>query len=210
MPIIRWPDTFVKWERANDNSIFGCPRKFRERLSRRGYVWLGSGYYSCVLGKEGSDRVIKICRDIDGGSWFNYILWANANGYAGTYAPVVYSWKVYNDKFGVAVMERLKGVEHEDDSYVLPMIVEASAKYDNKMAHKMLDFASPGMAKFVQDLKEAKLGRLDLHGGNFMARNDGTLVATDPISNSLEEKKIVDIPLRWKSTQTNKSSVRSL
>src|SRR5258705_4232165 len=72
-------------------SPFKCPFNFIERLEKRGYKVLGRGAYSTVLGKEGSNRVIKVSRSLD--DWIDYIQWGAANGYAGNFVPRVYSWK---------------------------------------------------------------------------------------------------------------------
>src|SRR5882672_10391646 len=60
-------------------------------LEKKGFKRLGAGAYSTVLGKDGSDKVIKVSRSLD--NWIDYIQWSAANGYAGNFAPRVYSWK---------------------------------------------------------------------------------------------------------------------
>src|SRR5258705_9757333 len=72
-------------------SAFKCPFNFIHRLEKRGYKVLGRGAYSTVLGKEGSERVIKVSRSLD--DWIDYVQCGAANGYAGNFVPRVYSWK---------------------------------------------------------------------------------------------------------------------
>ncbi len=41
-------------------------QSFVRGLARRGFVELGSGYFSFVYAKPGSERVIKVCTSPDG------------------------------------------------------------------------------------------------------------------------------------------------
>src|SRR5438105_2456974 len=79
--------------------------KLYDRLIKRGYQEIGSGYFSVVLAKPGSDKVIKICNTPDRS--LDFVIWAAKHGYAGSLAPRVYSYKQYEDGTYTAVMERL-------------------------------------------------------------------------------------------------------
>src|SRR6266481_1209137 len=122
----RWGYTFE----TPKKSVFKCPFNFIAKLESRGYKILGRGAYSTVLGKEGSDKVIKVSRSLD--NWIDYIQWSAANGYAGNFAPRVYSWKRHpgskplrdwesNNDWSVAVVERMAGcvTEPEQDMSLL-------------------------------------------------------------------------------------------
>jgi hypothetical protein len=76
---------------------------YENKLRARGYQLLGKGLYSNVFAAPKSDKVIKVA-DMD--EWPRYILWATKNGYAGNFAPKVYSLK-FHDGYYVATMERL-------------------------------------------------------------------------------------------------------
>ena len=59
---------------AEYKSPFEGAYAFIHFLQKRGYKNLGSGAFSTVLGKEGSDRVLKVTRSND--NWIDYIQWA--------------------------------------------------------------------------------------------------------------------------------------
>jgi len=176
-------------------SVFSSKRSFVEALTKRGFVAIGNGMYSQVLAKPGSDRVIKVgAYD----SWIDYVLWAHKAGYGGTFAPKVYSYKSYsgateqygNTKFYVAVMERLdktlRQVPREHDYKYLHQLFEQAVGYKHRMSLTLADLAIPGLGRFATDFTIANdkdlFSGLDLHGGNFMLRSDGSLVLTDPVA----------------------------
>lgn len=177
--------------------VFDNGRTFIARLEAKGWTTLGSGAFSTVLAKGESKKVIKVIRRQDG--WIQYIKWANDNGYAGTFAPKVYSYKQVKGKdhdFAIASMERLPStlgrLKYSHDAHVVESLLHPAAN-DNQLARTLLDLAVPGLREFNQKLRD-KFSGLDLHGGNFMVRDNGELVFTDPVS-SVEDE---DIPARLK------------
>src|SRR5688572_8016831 len=92
-------------------SAFSGAHAYGARLLKRGYERLGAGCFSTVYAKPGSDRVLKVTSVPD--NWIDYIMWASENGWAGKYAPRVYSYKRYpvptdREFFSVAVVERME------------------------------------------------------------------------------------------------------
>lgn len=166
--------------------VFDNGRTFIARLEAKGWKALGSGAFSTVLAKGESTRVLKVTRRPDG--WINYIKWANDNGYAGTFAPKVFSYKYIQGKegnnFSIASMERLPStlghLKYTHDAHVVESLLHPAAN-DNQLAGTLLDLAVPGLREFNQKLRDT-FGHLDLHGGNFMVRDSGELVFTDPVS----------------------------
>lgn len=172
-------------------SAFDSGHAFAAALEKKGFKKLGSGSFSMVYAKEGSDKCIKVCYRLD--AWMDYISWAAKKGYCGTFAPRVYSYKYFKgkgDPFYLAVMERLdKETGAIDDSHPQAFAYRAftwgyrSPKaYANDNYKKCLEIMNPGMSVFVKDFAEFALTRHpDIHQGNFMVRKDGSFVATDPI-----------------------------
>lgn len=177
-------------------SPFESGYAFVHFLEKRGFTIIGSGAYSKILTKGDSRRVIKVCRSPD--MWIDYILWANKQGYAGGFAPRIFSYKYFPGKdntngtknpFYVAVVERMeKTASRLENSHGLTFIhhlFNYSVQYDNDNATAVIDLVLPGIGKFAGDFKE-QFGKndLDLHGGNFMVRSDGTYALTDPLAGS--------------------------
>lgn len=189
-------------------SAFDNAEAFEQKLKKKGFKKLGGGCFSSVWGKDGKDRVIKVTGRPDG--WMNYILWAAQNGYCGTLAPRVYSFKVYpgivypeaaNDNkdpkkekkkkerkpesFSVAVVERLEktlgDTKPNEDIALVPGLIQYAAS-GNKTAAETANKLVPGVTVFMDKMKsDLAQYRFDLHYGNFMLRKDGSFVVTDPI-----------------------------
>lgn len=180
------------------------PHRFIERLQRRGFQLLGAGAFSSVLGKPGSNRVIKVGRSPPEG-WIDYVMWADAAGYAGSFAPKVYSIKVHEDTFigprqmweqadqswYVAVMERLdctlSNDRRETGRDVTRKVMREMSNIINGGFGGQPDRAAlhthcPGAEAFADALRASQLSMgWDLHDGNWMLRGDA-IVLTDPIS----------------------------
>lgn len=175
-------------------SRFESGYAFVHFLEKRGFTIIGSGAYSKILAKGDSKRVIKVCRSPD--MWIDYVLWANKAGYAGGFAPRIFSYKYFPGKdntngsknpFYVAIVERMeKTASRLDYSHGLSFIHSLfylSIHHDNDNATAVIDLVLPGIGKFANDFK-GHFGKndLDLHGGNFMVRSDGTYALTDPLA----------------------------
>ena len=156
--------------------------KYCDFLEKKGFVQLGSGAYSVVYAKPKSDRVIKVIRTRD--NWIDYVVWANKEGYGGNLAPKVYSYKDYED-FAVAVVERMKttlsGYREHDEQIVIGL-VHSYVYSNNVLAGVLAHEIAPGISDFLAGVKKNVYGRLDLHGGNFMLREDGSICVTDPVA----------------------------
>lgn len=168
-------------------------------LKKKGYELLGSGMFSQVLAKPGSDRCIKVGRN-DG--WPKYILWAHANGYLGTYAPMVYSIKGF-DGWYMASMERLVTTVSQcrrDNAKFLGC--EASViqelHYNLKEAVQyQINFKNcpEGWQEFAEKIRLEHIVD-DCHDGNWMLRKDGHMVLIDPSSTGH------NVPKRFRSSTT--------
>jgi hypothetical protein len=188
--VMTGPDTFGLFHQvkpANDNkSAFHDGLSFCHRLEKKGWKLLGSGAHSRVLAKGDSKKVIKVGCSAD--NWMRYVLWGRKHGYEGNFVPKVHSYKYFKGKdrpFYVAVVERMErcssGCHKEKDSVLLGLFRTA---YDNDHARAAMNFLHPGCGDFSDRLYKAandnKWG-MDIHGGNFMVRKDGSWVATDPV-----------------------------
>ncbi len=190
--------TSRKLREVNDTSV-RTPYGFIYRLTKRGYKILGRGAYSTVLAKDGSDRVIKVTRSMD--NWIDYCLWAAKAGYAGNFAPKVYSWKSYKDngdmwredrRWSVAVVERMHETLNADSEASKDFQVLGALQYHvkNILAQVYMDDMVPGSAKFFVDL-HTKFYASDICGKNMMVRKDGTFCVTDPVcgTSQIEKKR---------------------
>jgi len=187
-------------------SAFESGRAFGSYLRKRGFIQLGSGAFSTVFAKEGSDRVIKVTNNPD--NWIDYVQWAAQNGYAGTYAPKVFSYKKIGD-FTVSVVERMekpaRDIRPQEDLAFVDHLASYYLTHNNTVAGVFLDELLPGMCDFLTKLrkefiKDPDKERLDMHGGNFMVRKDGSYCFTDPVcgkskttSNRLKAKDFVSL-----------------
>lgn len=173
---------------ANNKCVrLGSADSFGNALEERGFERLGRGCFSTVYGKPGYDRVIKVTHRLD--TWVDFAQWAGRVGFAGKYAPRVFSFKEIKGKFAtfyVSVVERLDrtlwSVGREEDARVAHDLANSYLSYDNTLAGCLLEDIQPGMASFLQGLKTRFGGGLDLHGENWMVRKDGTLVLNDPVT----------------------------
>lgn len=175
-------------------SPFESGYAFIHFLKKRGYKYLGSGAFSTVLGKENSDRVIKVTRSND--NWIDYIQWAAKKGYCGGFAPRVYSYKEIKTKregsFFVSVVEKMeKTSSHlkvQEDNVLVSTLLGYHSR-GNILAGCFLEELIPGIVSFETELRkefskpneDGERCRLDYHGGNFMVRKDGSFVFTDPV-----------------------------
>lgn len=177
---------------------FKSSKHFAHFLKKKGFETLGNGYYSSVYSHPKSDRVIKVMHKTEEDGWLSYVKWAAKEGYIGTHAPKVYSYKWVKTKgndeqkgFGVAVMERLEKTvgmcRRREDTRFLREAFDYAME-GNSLATQLLEQRCPGMTRFGILLKEKFAGHLDMHGGNYMVRKDGTLVVTDPVSSMKQEK----------------------
>lgn len=161
--------------------------RYIKHLLKHGYHLLGSGCYSQVFGKPGSDRVIKVNTRPD--DWLDYVLWGAKAGYAGTFTPKVYSYRVLGDFTYIAVVERMAMTVDEmrpteplarDWWDIRRTITQQGDSQEKQNAETLV----PGISKFGRELCNHLRGSLylDLHTGNAMLRHDGSLCITDPVA----------------------------
>lgn len=160
--------------------------EYENKLRARGYQLIGSGLYSNVFATPKADKVVKV-GDMD--EWPAYILWATKSGYAGTFAPKVFSLK-FHDNYYVALMERLVctiahiggyGDQTARNSEQVQLYTTVIGNRDT--SNEAIDFVA-----FVQDMRKAG-HHGDLHDQNVMVRHDGQVVVTDPVSGSFSSSR---------------------
>lgn len=185
------------WNEVN-YKVFDNAHGFALALMKKGFKKLGGGAHGSVYVKENSKRVIKVLSH-PGDGWIDYIRWASEKGYAGSFAPKVYSYKYIKGKihdFALASMERmdktLRDVKCSHQMAFMNGLFNYAVAHDNDNAKKLLDFAVPGMANFSDQLKVRFKQGWDFHDGNFMVRADGTLAVVDPVAgidtNNVQER----------------------
>ena len=154
---------------------------FENGLIRKGFTRLGAGAYSVVYAKGDSDRVIKITRRAD--NWIDYCKWAAEEGYAGTFAPRVFSYKKIGS-YSVAVVERCSTLQRDVDRKAPEAVVSGLVPYalkNNETAKLLLDLVQPKLPEFLDAFNKRFPKGQDLHGGNIMFRKDGSMCYTDPV-----------------------------
>lgn len=178
--------------------------QYIEKLEKRGYRVLGKGAFSTVLARPGSAKVIKVGRNMD--AWPDYVLWAAKAGFAGTWAPRLFSFRRHKGhmcEFYVAVIERLDAVVATLEDYKKPTqhplvavqsnlssflyAVQRTATAifsDCYMAGAIeADKLKPGALRFALAMAQWRnsIGAgFDLHSNNWMVSGD-RLVCTDPV-----------------------------
>lgn len=205
IPCVSWNEPKAP---AQPRKTFSGADAFGLHLLRRGFVKLGSGAYSTVYAKPGQKRVIKVTRYQD--NWIDYVLWAAKHGYAGNFAPQVYSWKKFkyakvedaynwrnndNTEWSVSVVERMKETLNGESKQVQDMkIIEYlhyPASRGNVLAQLYCDDVAPGVAKFITDLHK-EFHASDVYAKNMMIREDGTFCVTDPVcgQSSVDKRRL--------------------
>lgn len=163
---------------------------FEQGLKKHGFELLGHGYYSKVYAKPGNNRVLKVTKADD--NWYDYISWARESGWAGKFAPMVYSYKKVSfkgDTFFLASMERMSSdvgrLRPKDGPSFYTTLVQFH-QFGNPLAKQMIRSYNPDLHQFLDDFFEKfkDEGRFDLHGGNMMIREDQSFCLTDPICGS--------------------------
>lgn len=172
--------------------------KFEIFLRKKGFHLFGSGYFSRVLGHPSSDKVVKILNKPNEDGWVDYIKWANEQGFGGSFAPKLYSYKFIKDgNYAVAVMEKLDKtfyamVNHkkEEKSFIhkiefLHSALEHGIYKHNETALSVAELLQPGYRKFAEAFVN-KFARgsgyhYDMHQKNWMICKD-RLVMSDPLS----------------------------
>lgn len=159
-------------------------RAYIAALVKRGFRKLGTGMFSQVLHKPGSDRVIKV-NGYAGGIdvWPEYVYHANKRGFGGAEAPRLYALKRYNG-FCVAVIERLAytladGSDHYKDYGKYEALRERGFELTGMVANHYKR-ATPFQC-FLDDFIQAVMPNMDLHFNNVMVQGD-RVVLTDPFT----------------------------
>lgn len=209
------PELVAKLKTSSDKKpskpitgVFASAAAFGAALEKRGFRRLGSGAYSTVYGKDGYDRVIKVSRCLD--NWIDYVAWASKAGYAGTFAPKVYSWKRFftgkerkthplfgysrwdETEWSVAIVERMKETLNADsqlarDFRIIERIHDLAAR--SVLAELVMEEIIPGVGKFFKDLHK-NFYASDVYGKNLMIRSDGTFCVTDPVCGTITTEAI--------------------
>lgn len=195
-------------ETKTRKGIFASARAFCSALEKRGYKLLGSGAYSSVYGKDGYDKVLKVSRCLD--NWIDYVAWASSNGYAGNFAPRVFSWKRFKNpdvqrrkfdyfygrwdesQWSVAVVERMVETVKEDSKLSQDFkIIERLHDLADKsiLAELVVDEIVPGVGKFFKDLHK-NFYASDIYSKNLMVRKDGSFCVTDPVCGRIKTEAI--------------------
>lgn len=150
-----------------------------------GCKYLGSGSTATVFEIPWApDKVIKCGRRDDG--WLGYCTWAEREGYAGTFAPKLFSYKQDKEGSYVALMERLQesykhnqpGKEKELDNIILTAGRLFAPQFYNR---KPVPTEYTPFIERLYRLVKTNGGFEDVSRSNIMWRaSNNMLVFTDP------------------------------
>ncbi len=196
-------DTDLAVEQTEPTMRWSDGYHFGEALVRRGFERIGSGDFSAVYAKANSDRVIKVNRTPD--NWLDYVVWATKAGFAGGFAPKVYSYRYidgYDATFYVAVVELLDDEIANIDHQRPDLFRECSLLSDYMRGYNGVtsDMLHPDSARFGDELRANISGPLDLHFRNWMVRADGTICLIDPITERASSLDGLSAPPRMRSS----------
>ncbi len=150
-------EVVLKWQAANEGNEQNR-QACRSALAAAGFKVLGAGFYGFVVeGPAGSEFVVKVCIDSNDG-YPMYAKWAKANPMPGI-IPVWIAERITDTCF-VAVLPRLKDMEDCNQKYQPYAVAAREAVFD-------------ALGGFANE---------DLHNGNWLQCEDGTIVISDPFS----------------------------
>lgn len=185
---------------AHWSDTFKTPERFMSKLQKRGFKRLGSGAYSTVWGKPGSDKVIKVCRRAESDGYPMFAAWAHAN--PSPYLPRIHSFKRHADWY-VVVLDRMEQTvsatsREEGLREATGMLWEYTRTGGGNRKAGVLRqaimnavFTSlPGIKEMLEALHDEfeGLAHFDMHDENWMLSKDGQLVLIDPLSGANSEK----------------------
>ncbi len=164
--------------------------EYENKLAGLGCQVIGNGLYANVFSvPHRSDLAIKVA-GCD--PWPDYIRWATKAGYAGKFAPKVYSLKFHSDYY-VAIMERLvctvREIRFTDKGDYRDIRTDQLTLYNQFSGYgrgEKDETAAPDFIAYVAQLRHHQFYG-DMHDGNVMVRHDGQLVITDPVSGGSSE-----------------------
>jgi hypothetical protein len=183
----RWQDTFE------------TPERYLAKLLKRGFKRLGSGAYSTVIGKPGSDKVVKICRRAESDGYPMFAAWAHAN--PSPYLPRIHSFKRHADWYVVVLdrMEQTVSATSREDGFreatnlLWEYTRNGGARREGAIRKAIMEavFTSlPGIKDVLEALHKEfdGLAHFDMHDENWMLSKSGQLVLIDPLSGANSEK----------------------
>jgi hypothetical protein len=143
-----------------------------DKLRQAGIVVLGSGCFGSALLSPCGGFVLKVCwQEFDG--YPIYARWAKAN--PGPHIPAIFYTAQIGKTF-VAAMPLLAELSTDQEIEVL--------EQRTRGLHNAPDDADTELAKAIRRVKWelGDLCSLDMHTGNFLADQNGTIYITDPFS----------------------------
>lgn len=161
-----------------------------ERLLNMGWESLGEGSNAVVYGKDGFDYVIKTVFEVED-TWvsFAHLCMTNEKARLNPFFPKIHRLFVSKDGSVVAIMERL--------AYTMSQLYNGGeiigSRSKNEINNEYGNFSWAVDSKTIRgadlspEAKEAvrilldNYEDFDLHGENFMVRQDGQLVVIDPV-----------------------------
>ncbi|QGH74614.1 hypothetical protein KNU84_gp090 [Bacteriophage DSS3_VP1] len=167
--------------------FFQEPREAIEEWSNS----LGCGMYSEVYPSTKEDFVIKIGNDIHDDGWLHYALRCIETNSKYSFMPTIKKLLVdFNSKEFFGVIERLEPLkgdyEEKPDIWIQYDMGDRSVLQSKLYSSELPKDVMDEMVEFLDGESEATKHhdpfRLDAHHDNWMTREDGSFVLTDPFS----------------------------
>lgn len=198
-------------ERTLKNTAWNSPTELIKWLKTNGFQKLGGGVFAAAYAKPGHNRVVKVSNRQDD-CWIKFAQWSmtKTNNKHLPKIPWIKRYqgkrKGKATEFFITIIERLNPLTNKaisqitDPGVLFGLMHYANLDYDTEESIEQAMSKQPNPKIFQSNRLAAKLRNhpfiraieqvnslsgdcwSDLHSGNLMVRNDGTVIITDPIA----------------------------
>lgn len=186
---------------TNDFGDNQLPTKLHDWLLDHNFSEIGNGQFSVVYGSPTEKFVVKVNNGLYDGAYLDFIEWCKTQN--STHLPKVGKIREFGEKTYIVFIEKLEPLNIKVNGDPLELmkalhyiVDDISKKQYMSRSHYIFDIlykffdedwiredfvdCCDQLAKFKKHWN-IDISEFDLHIGNFMMRNKGTIVVTDPI-----------------------------
>jgi len=198
-------------ERTLKNTAWESPKQLVAWLKSNGFEKLGGGVFAAAWAKPGHNRVVKVSNRQDD-CWIKFAQWSMAKTNNTHLPKIPWIKRYQGKRKGIAteffitIIERLKPLTKtaiariNDPGVLLGLMHYANLDYNTEQSIEKAMSKQPNPQQFSDRKVLTKYKNhpfikaiqqisnisgdcwSDLHSGNLMVRNDGTIIITDPIA----------------------------